>query len=393
MRRALTSPSVAREALPDVGASRLTLRAPRLALCGLLLLSLTDCTTSKAVRAWHEAEAARASGDRALALQRYQVAFERDGNQYGAEVARLSLLALDPSATARVTAGHEALLVRRAGTVEVELLGVGLDLVAGRTGQAQARLASISDLAIEQAEARLRGAKARPEPCGGVRREVARLRLEAAVQAQGSGAGPARLDAAALQTARDLQQRCGAGLRPREALLIGVLLLQAGEQDRIAAWLESAPPTSPDAQRLRASIALRRGDPSGALVALVGLDDAPAAILRAAAHVALRAGSDAMAAIAAAHQSGASAAALLPLEAAAALLVDEPKRARDLLAGLVAQGGASLSWIAAFDLGLCELMLGDPAAAIEAFAHASRICPSCSAPRRNLQALRAAIGG
>ncbi len=115
--------------------------------------------------------------------------------------------------------------------------------------------------------------------------------------------------------------------------------------------------------------------------------------MRAAAHVALRAGSDAMAAIAAAHQSGASAAALLPLEAAAALLVDEPKRARDLLAGLVAQGGASLSWIAAFDLGLCELMLGDPAAAIEAFAHASRICPSCSAPRRNLQALRAAIGG
>ncbi len=380
--------------MPDACASRPGRQALGLVFAGLLLATaLTDCTTSKAVRAWHDAEAARERGDRARALQRYQDAFDRDGNQFGAEVARLSLLALDPSATARVTAGHEALLVRRAGTVEVELLGVGLDLVAGRTAQAQARLATITDLAVEQAEMRLNGGRANTEPCGGVRREVARLRLEAAMQALSSAAGPARLAPAALQTARDLQQRCGAGLRPREALLIGVLLLQAGEKDRVAAWLDSQATSTPDSQRLRATLALQRGDPKGALAALAGLDDASAAMLRAAAHIALRAGGEAMAAIAVARQAGAHAATLLPLEAAAALLADEPKRARDLLAGLVAQGGAGLSWTAAFDLGLAELALGDPAAAIEAFALASRLCPSCQAPRQNLLALRAAIGG
>ncbi len=351
-----------------------------LGAASLLLAVLPACTTSRAVRRWHEADAAIGRGDRALAILRYEEAYGRDGKLVGAEVNRIALLARDPAAARQVRAAHEALAEKKSGVIEVELLGAGLDLIGGEAKLAWTRLEAIAEAPLAKADRVYGPADA---PCNPLRREVLRLRLETALVLG--------MTAPAGQVAAELHRRCaavGPGLRGREALLIGSAAIGAGDAALARAVVGSLDAGDPAGRRLAASLALRAGEGKQALALLEGLDDGPAAMLRAAAQLQLGRGADALAALDRARSANVDERQIAPLEASAALLTGDVRRARDVLAGLLAQARGALPWTLAFDLGLAELRLGDLQAAAQAFARAARACPDCSAPKQNLLALR-----
>ena len=346
----------------------------------LLLACLPACTTSRAVRRWHDGDAALARGDRATAILRYEEAHARDGKLVGAEVNRIALLARDPAAARQVRAAHEALAEKKSGVVEVELLGAGLDLIGGDAKLAWTRLAAIAEAPLVKADSVYGLADA---PCNPLRRDVLRLRVETAL-ALGSN------DAAA-RSAAELHRRCasvGNGLRKREALLIGSAAIGAGDVALARSVVASLDANDPAGRRLAAALALRAGNGAEALRLLVGLDDGAAAMLRAAAEIQAGHGAEALAALDRARSAGVDDGQTAPLEASASLLTGDVRRARDLLAGMVAQARVALPWTIAFDLGLAELRLGDLQAAASAFAKAARACPTCDAPKQNLLALR-----
>lgn len=346
----------------------------------MLLASLPACTTSRAVRRWHDADAALARGERATAILRYEEAYARDGKLVGAEVNRIALLARDPAAARQVRTAHEALAEKKSGVVEVELLGAGLDLLGGDAKLAWTRLQAIAELPLAKADRVYGPADA---PCNPLRREVLRLRVETALAL--------RQAASAGQAAAELHRRCakaGDGLRGRESLLIGSAAIGVGDGALARAVAASLDAGDPAGRRLAAALALRDGKGTEALRLLEDLDDGPAAMLRAAAHVQLGQGADALAALDRVRSAGIDERQIAPLEASAALLTGDVRRARDVLAGLVAQNRGTLPWTLAFDLGLAELRLGDLQAAAQAFARAARACPSCTAPKQNLLALR-----
>lgn len=342
---------------------------------------LPACTTSRAVRAWHAAEDARRAGDRAVALRRYEEAYGRDGKLVGAEVDRIALLARDVGSSAAVEAARAKLVEKKAGRVEVQLLGAGLELVAGRHAAALAQLESIGDVAVDKAEAELgvRGGAA----CGPLRRERWRLLGLAALQTGRHAAATAA--AAALRT------HCRP-LRGAESAVVAWVALRAGDEAAARAALADIPPADRATAPLRAALALRSGDPEGASKALQGAEDGAASLLRAQAALMRNDAAGAARAVAAARDAGVPASELAPLEGVLALLQGDPRRGRDLLAGAAAQQAGGARWTVLFDLGLCELRLGQLAAAREAFARAATACPTCPAPARNRDAIDRALG-
>lgn len=341
---------------------------------------LPACTTSRAVRAWHAAEDARRAGDRAVALRRYEEAYGRDGKLVGAEVDRIALLAQDVGSAAAVESARSKLVEKKAGRVEVQLLGAGLELVAGRHAAALAQLESIGDVALDQAEAEIgvRGAA-----CGPLRRERWRLLGLAALHTGRS--------AAAKTAAAALREHCRP-LRGAESAVVAWVALRAGDQAAAQAAVAEIDPADRATAPLRAALALRRGDPEAASKALRGAEDGAASLLRAQAALMRSDAAGAARAVAAARDAGGPAAELAPLEGALALLQGDPRRGRDLLAGAAAQQAGGARWTVLFDLGLCELRLGQLAAAREAFARAATACPTCPAPARNRDAIDRALG-
>ena len=345
--------------------------ATALAVAGLLS-GLAGCTTSRAVRAWHAAEKARASGDRELALRRYDEAYGRDGRLVGAEVDRIGLLAGDVGAASAVEAARAALAEKKSGYVEVQLLAAGLELVAGRVAPALAQLERISETALDKAEAAL-GHKGLA--CGPLRRERWRLLALAALHADRPGVADKATAA--------LAAKC-APLRPAEADLVAIVALRRGD-------LGAADQAGAASPTVRAALALRARDHARALALLGERSDGPSLVLRAQAALGIGDVARAGRAIAAARDAGVATSRLVPLEGALALLQGDARRGRDLLAGAVAQSGVP-SWTMLFDLGLCELGLGNLAAARDAFARAATACRDCAPARRNRDAIDRALG-
>jgi Flp pilus assembly protein TadD len=75
--------------------------------------------------------------------------------------------------------------------------------------------------------------------------------------------------------------------------------------------------------------------------------------------------------------------------AAAQLANGQAQLARDLLAVLAARGGGWSTW---HDLGLAQLALADPQAALSSFEQAAARCPGCEPAVKNRNALRRILG-
>jgi hypothetical protein len=352
-------------------------RATALCLCAALLV-ISGCTTSRAIRAWHDAEDALAAGNRAKAVDRYSEAYGRDSGLVGAEANRIALLARDPAATARVAEAYDALATQKAGRVEVVLLGAGLDALAGRAKEAFAAASALDAAVVAKADRTL---GALSTSCGALWRNQQLILLDTSLALH----RPAPATAAADR----LFARCATSLRPREAMLIANAALAVGDATRALAVIARLDAADPHARRLRATLHLRLGEPAAAQAALAGLHAPADELLSAQAALALGDAAAAGAALSAARNGGVAEAELLPVEGALALLTGDARRGRDLLAGLVARRDTTLRWTTAFDLGLCELQLGDLDAARGAFAVANTLCGGCAPAQRNLDALSA----
>lgn len=356
-------------------------QAPRADLRGLAVILVTwaaaGCTTSRALQRYYDAEAALAGGRAAQAVTAYEEAWGRDRSLVGAELNRLALVARNPTSLRQVQDAYDKLAAREPGRAEVALFGAGLDLLAGQHARAWQRLEALGDPASLPRDAA-------QQRCPSLAAAAWGLRLEAAV------ALDRHRDA--VTAAERWQEQCGpAALAVRAKTLWATAALRLGELEAARqplAAIEDA--AEPGAARLRAAWALRQGDPAAALRILASLADAEAELLRASAHLQRGATADASAALGRARATGAHDDDLVALEGALALATGDLERCRDLLAGLVARGGARLRWTTSWHLGQCELRRGGIVEAERAFVAAARLCPTCPEPRDALAALGAA---
>lgn len=341
--------------------------AVKLALVVLPLSSAAGCTTSRAVISWHEGWQAEAAGELALAEKRYGDAATADKGQAGAACNRVRLMARHPDRQQEAKETLEPLLKAKSAWPEVAAIGALAALKDGDAKLAQQRLAAaraLNDGDRPDVRYGLRMAKVSVAAAQGRWREASDAKLLAGLPEEATAA---RLAAAI------------AAYNGGELALAGKLLPEhaGAEAAELRAWLAA---DRGDWAAVRAALELvAEADRTPRLDALrawslVRSGDAPAG-LALAADAARRDPEDPVAA---------------QVWAAASLASGQAAQARDVLAGLATRGGGWSVW---FNLGLAQLALADPQAALSAFEQAALRCPTCAPATKNRDALRRVLGG
>ena len=123
---------------------RLELTA-RCLLAALLCCGVaTSCTSSRAVRAWHQGVEAESKGNLRRARDKYGESYQRSKRHIGAELARLRLMARSPASRKKATERLNTLLTKRPDVPELMLFGGWWALLEEDIKLAKARLASLA---------------------------------------------------------------------------------------------------------------------------------------------------------------------------------------------------------------------------------------------------------
>ncbi|MCO4761415.1 MAG: hypothetical protein KC502_07915 [Myxococcales bacterium] len=378
----------------------------RVVLAGLItmgLVGLSGCTTSKAVRAFHDGEKAEKAGDYARAAKRYQWAFKRNGALVGAELNRLRILARQPDEAANVDKALKELSAEHRHNVHVHLFAVGWALAKGDVAGANKRLGLIGEVSVAKADkpfheawkvaaAARQQAIAKSQPiagkglipvCGPAKISWLRLRVRASARG--------KKFAAASEAARVLLGDCKESPGP---LAIDLARMHLGLQQprkarRIAARMKSK--RGPDVRALSAEIAFALNEPARVARLVRGRDDPRALALMA--WVQWRQGKHhrAIARSARAIRADPKAALAVQVQVAAAMSSGELELAEGVLRGAGALLGIDV-WTLAFAEGVIAVRAGKLASALRSFQRAVARCPTCKPPRHNLRVLRRATG-
>lgn len=338
----------------------------KVALVALALSSAASCTTSRAVVAWHDGWQAEAVGELALAEKRYGDAAAADKGQAGAACNRVRLIARHPDRQQEAKEALEPLIKDKSRWPEVASLGALAALSQGDAKLAQQRLAAsraLNDGDRQDVRDGLRMAKVSVAAAQGRWREACDAKLLAALPEEATAARLAAATAAyngadVALAAKLLPDHAGA----EAAELRAWLAADRGDWAAVRAALEQLSETerTPRLDALKAWSLVRSGDGPGGLAL--------------AADAARRDPDDAVAA---------------QVWATASLAAGQAAQARDVLAGLATRGGGWSVW---FDLGLAQLALADPQAALSAFEQAALRCPTCGPATKNRDALRRVLG-
>lgn len=329
----------------------------RLLAIGAAVVAFAGCTTSRAVLAWHDGWRLEAAGEPGLAAVRYDEAVRRNSRLYGAALNRVRLLAVQPDRRKEADETLDKVLKSAGAEPEVAAFGARFALCAGDARLARARLDAARPL--------------RPEDAGEARSALVGARI--AVLAANGHTQQAAAELPATATAAALPPLWAATLRWNAGLGNDV-----------------APPASAGSGgALLAAVTARDGraweQELAALAGLEGDDVTPLVLgLRAEAALHLDRPTEARTWAHAAAQRAPGDAWLQELQALALLQQGEVGQARDLLTGLAA---GSADWSVPHHLGIARFRSGDLAGAAQAFATATRRCPTCAAPRTNLAVL------
>ncbi len=340
--------------------------AVKLALVLLPVGSTAACTTSRAVIAWHDGWQAEAAGDLALAEKRYGEAAAADKGQAGAACNRVRLMARHPDRQQETKEALEPLLKTKSAWPEVAAIGALAALKDGDAKLAQQRLAAaraLNDGDRQDVRGGLRMAKVAVAAVQGHWREASDTKLLAGLPQEATAV---RL-AAATATYNGGDVALAGKLLPEQAgaeaaELRAWLAADRGDWAAVRTALEQVPEAdrTPRLDALKAWSLVRSGDGAGGLAL--------------AADAARRDPDDPVAA---------------QVWATASLSSGQASQARDLLAGLAARGGGWAVW---FNLGLAQLVLADPQAALQAFEQSALRCPTCAPATKNRDVLRRVLG-
>ncbi len=350
-------------------------------ILSLVVAFAAGCTTSRAVLAWRAGASAEQAGDIEEAMRRYDEAYGRDGNQYGAELAAIRLILSQPD---RLDEGEERLdkvLAKRATRPDVAAFGALWSLARGDIDKAAARL-EVGRVAADAARRKANGAC---EPAS-----AAWLRAQAAV------AATAKRWKAASEAFERVTATCGPS--DTDAAWMATIAWNLNRSDDLDRTIERVPAESRHGLLLRALAA--RNDGRWAQVAALlerpgddgdgdgSGDRANLSAMRAEAHVHLGHAEAAVELAEEAVRAAPESAFAQQVLALSLLSTGRWQRARDLLAGLVARGEDGADWTIAYDLAIAELRLGRLVEAVSAFERAARQCPNCLATAHNLEVLR-----
>ena len=409
-------------------------RLLRGAVVAFLLLVTSGCTTSKAVRAWHDGWRAERKGDFERASKRYSWAYGRDGALVGAELGRLRILAIQPDQAEAVSKALKTLIKKKGDQVSVQLFATGWALTQRDLPLAVKRLAGIHQVAIDKADAPFllrRGDKPSPGKADGASSkapsQVGTLTatgapaLDATNGAAESGTasrvasatplcGPftiawQRLRLRVFSRSGDFQQAAAAGRElmgrcrtgsagialdlARAHLGLGQVRRARRMLGRRARGARAVP--SPQIRALSAEIAFALDEPQRVERLLTRRSDARALALRA--WAAWRAGKHRRAVARAARAIRADTKQELAVEVqvAAAIASNELDLAQGILRGAASLLGMD-PWTLAFADGILAVRAGKLMNAERAFQRAVARCPTCRAPKKNLAVLRRALG-
>jgi tetratricopeptide (TPR) repeat protein len=330
-------------------------------LCAAFVGATAGCTTSRAVLAWEAGAKAETAGKYDTAVLRYGEAAGRNGQLVGAALGRIRVLARLPDRRKEADELLTDLMKKQASHPAVAAFAAYLALVDGDAKLARKRFDA--------------GRALLPEDAPDVAQ--ARQEVEVALLAAEGKAREAHEKALALGE-----------VHPRTGLLRATLAWNAGDAPAATTALALAP-DSPQRAVLQALLARGAGDWAVVTAALAKLEGEAVTplVLALKAEALLSQGESAKALEQAAEAVRRDPTAAYPTEvwAAAQLGAGQAALAKDLLAGLTARGAG---WSAWHNLGICQVKLGDLAAASAAFDQALARCPTCEAPRKNREVLK-----
>jgi hypothetical protein len=342
------------------------------ALLPVLSTGLPACTTSRAVVAWHDGWIAEEQGDLALAEKRYGEAAGYDKGQVGAACNQVRLMARHPDRRDQSKEQLDLLIKAKPAWPEVATIGSLAALHSGDAKLADQRLKAsraLNDADRRDVRHALRFAKVSTAAVQGRWREATDEKLLVGLAEDATAARMAA--AAAAYNGGELA--LAARLMPPQSLnaqdnsvaateLRASLAAEQGQWQVVRREIEALAlaERSPRLEALRAWSLLRSGD--------------AAAGLAAAAEASRRQPDDPY---------------VSQVWAAAQLANGQAQLARDLLAVLAARGGGWSTW---HDLGLAQLALADPQAALSSFEQAAARCPGCEPAVKNRNALRRILG-
>lgn len=138
------------------------LRTTTIAAIAVTLAFVTaGCTTSRAIRAWHRGVAHEQAGDVHKATRAYGEAYGRNNAHFGAELARLRLLARSPDSRKRADEDLQKLLKKKGTLPDVALFAAWWALLGGDTAGAQERIKALAIPAKHRSYDRLAKERAR----------------------------------------------------------------------------------------------------------------------------------------------------------------------------------------------------------------------------------------